>query len=354
VGDATSRPHDGSSSSAALTYAEAGVSIEAGDEAVRRIAPLVRSTFRPEVLGDVGAFGALVRLPDGYDEPVLVSSTDGVGTKLAVAEATGRYDTIGIDLVAMCVDDIAVQGADPLFFLDYVSIGRVDPVLVEALVGGVAMGCRQAGCALVGGEIAEHGPGAPMDLAGFAVGVVERARVLDGRAVEVGDVLVGLPSPGLRSNGYSLARRVLLEHAGRRLGDEAWPGAERSLADELLRPSVVYAPALTAVRRAATVHAFAHITGGGLPGNLPRILPDGSGALVRTGSWPVPRIFSEIQLAGDIAPDELARVFNLGVGMVAVVPPDEVGRCQQALAAHGGSYVIGEVVRGEGVAFQPA
>ena len=329
------------------TYAAAGVSIEAGDEAVRRLAPLARSTFRPEVLADIGSFGSLVAVPSGYREPVLVSSTDGVGTKLLVAVATGRFDTIGIDLVAMCVDDVAVQGADPLLFLDYIATSRVEPAVVEALVAGMADGCRQAGCALVGGEVAEHGDGHPLELAGFAVGVVERAGILDGRAVRPGDAVLGLPSPGLRSNGYSLARRVLLGDEPGRLDDEAWPGAARSLADELLLPSVVYAPTMAALRRAVPVRAFAHITGGGLPGNLVRALPEGCGAVIERGSWPVPRVFDEIQRRGDVADDEMARVFNLGLGMLALVPSEAVGAAQDALAARGGSYVVGRVVAGE-------
>ena len=331
------------------TYAAAGVSIEAGDEAVRRIGPLARSTFRPEVLADIGGFGSLVALPAGYREPVLVSSTDGVGTKLLVAEATGRFDTIGIDLVAMCVDDIAVQGADPLFFLDYVAVDRVDPSLIEALVAGMADGCRRAGCALVGGEVAEHGDGHPLELAGFAVGVVDRAAIITGAEVRAGDVLLGLPSDGLRSNGYSLARRVLGAGDSARLQGPAWPGAAQSLADELLRPSIVYAPAMAAVRQAGPVHAFAHITGGGLPGNLGRVLPDGCRAVVRRGSWPVPRIFTEVQAAGDVADDEMERVFNLGIGLVAVVPPEARAGAEAVLAELGGSYVIGTVAaRGDG------
>jgi phosphoribosylformylglycinamidine cyclo-ligase len=328
------------------TYAAAGVSIEAGDEAVRRIGPLARSTFRPEVLADIGGFGSLVALPAGYREPVLVSSTDGVGTKLLVAQATGRFDTIGIDLVAMCVDDIAVQGADPLFFLDYVAVDRVDPSMVEALVAGMAEGCRTAGCALVGGEVAEHGDGHPLELAGFAVGVVERAEVLTGALVRPGDVLLGLPSDGLRSNGYSLARRVLRAEDPARLDGPAWPGAAHSLADELLRPSIVYAPAMAAVRRAVTVRAFAHITGGGLPGNLERVLPEGCRAVVQRDSWPVPRIFAEVQAAGDVADEEMARVFNLGIGLVAIVPPEARAEAERALAELGGSHVIGTVVTG--------
>lgn len=330
------------------TYEAAGVSLRAADEAVARLQRHVRSTYRPEVLGDIGGFGGLVAVPAGYDEPVLVSSTDGVGTKLRVAEATGRFDTIGVDLVAMCVDDVAVQGADPLFFLDYLSVGRLDPAVAEAVVAGIAVGCRQAGCALVGGEIAEHGPGHPLDLAGFCVGVAERARLLPA-GVAVGDLVIGLASPGLRSNGYSLARRVLLERAGLPLDGPAWPGAGHTLADELLRPSVIYAPALAALRRAVPVHAFAHVTGGGLPGNLVRVLPADVDAVVRRGTWPVPPIFAEIQRLGAVSDDEMAAVFNLGVGMVALVPPAAVDPAIRLLGDHGHpAWVIGEVRPGTG------
>jgi phosphoribosylformylglycinamidine cyclo-ligase len=323
------------------------VSIEAGEEAVRRLRPLARSTFRPEVVGDIGAFGSLVAVPAGYRDPLLVSSTDGVGTKLLIAEATGRLDTIGIDLVAMCADDVAVQGAEPLFFLDYIAVGRVEPAMVEALVAGMAAGCRQAGCALVGGEVAEHGGGQRLELAGFCVGVVERDDLITGERVQPGDVLIGLPSDGLRSNGYSLARQVLLSRAGRRLDEPAWAGALHTLADELLRPSTIYAPTMAALRSRVTVRAFAHITGGGLPGNLPRVLPDGCRAVVRRGSWPVPRVFTEIQTLGDVAADEMARTFNLGIGMVAVVPEREAEAALEELAGQGGGYRVGEVRAGE-------
>ena len=315
-------------------YRAAGVDLAAADETVDRLAGHVRSTYRPEVLGDIGGFGGLVAVPAGYDDPVLVSSTDGVGTKLKVAEATGRFDTIGIDLVAMCADDVAVQGADPLFFLDYVGVGRLDPAVVEAIVAGVAEGCRQAGCALVGGEVAEHGAGHSMDLAGFCVGVASGAALVTGAAVRPGDVLVGLASPGLRSNGYSLVRAVL----GDRPDD---PG----LVDELLRPSVIYSPRMAALRRAVAVHGFAHITGGGLPGNLVRILPGGCDAVVQRGSWPVPPIFEEIRRRGDIPDDEMARVFNLGIGMVAVVAAEDAPRAVDVL---GDAYLVGEIVPGAG------
>jgi phosphoribosylformylglycinamidine cyclo-ligase len=318
------------------TYRGAGVDIAAGEEAVARIKDKVRSTYRPEVLGDIGGFGSLVALPSGYREPVLVSSTDGVGTKAMVARAAGRYDTIGIDLVAMCVDDILCQGAEPLFFLDYISVGALDPDRIEDLVSGIVEGCRQAGCALVGGEMAEH-PGAmepgEFDLVGFVVGVVERDRVLTGQASRPGDVLVGLPSPGLRSNGYSLARRVLFDRAGLALDDELFPG--RTVADELLRPSVIYAPAVTRLLGDVDVRAVAHITGGGIVGNLPRVLPPGVDARLDRSSWEVPRVFTEIQHRGEIADDEMARVFNLGLGMVVVVPQDDVARTLRTLSDAG-------------------
>jgi phosphoribosylformylglycinamidine cyclo-ligase len=328
----------------ASRYERAGVSLAAADEAIARITPHARTTFRPEVLGDIGGFGGLVAVPAGYSDPVLVSATDGVGTKLKVAEAAGRFDTIGIDLVAMCVDDVAVQGADPLFFLDYVGVGRLDPGVVEAIVAGVAAGCRTAGCALVGGEVAEHGDGHSMDLAGFAVGVVDRAAILTGAAIRPGDALVGLASPGLRSNGYALARAVLLDRP-ERMGEPAWEGADHTVADELLRPSLVYAPVMAALRGAVPVHGFAHVTGGGLAGNLARVLPGGCDAVVRRGTWPVPRVFAEIQRLGEVFDDEMLRVFNLGIGMVAVVPPDAA---PAAVAAAPGAVVIGEVVAGSG------
>ena len=311
------------------SYRESGVDLDAADETVARIAGHVRSTRRPEVLGDIGGFGGLVSIPTGYADPVLVSSTDGVGTKLKVAEAAGRFDTIGIDLVAMCADDVAVQGADPLFFLDYVGVGRLVPSVVEDVVAGVAEGCRQAGCALVGGEVAEHGEGHSMDLAGFCVGVVARAEVLTGEAVEPGDAVIGLLSPGLRSNGYSLARRLL--------------GADPAFLDELLRPSVIYAPRMAALRRAVPVHGFAHITGGGLPGNVARVLPTGCDAVIRRGTWPVPSVFEEIQRRGSVSDDEMRRVFNLGIGMVAVVPADAADRALEVL---GDAAVVGGIEPG--------
>lgn len=337
-----------------LTYEAAGVSITAGEEAVERIKEKVRSTFRPEVLGDIGDFGGLFRFfKDRYRDPVLVACTDGVGTKALVAQAAEHFTTIGLDVVAMCVDDLVCHGAEPLFFLNYIAVGRLDPDHVEQLVEGVAEGCRQAGCALIGGEMAEH-PGAmepgEFDLVGFAVGVVERDRVITDRRLAPGDVLVGMPSPGLRCNGYSLARKVLLELAGRSLDEPAYPGARRSLADELLEPSVVYAPAVAELLRVVDVRAAAHITGGGIPGNLARVLPPDVDAVVRTVTWERPRIFDEIQRLGEVDDEEMARVFNLGVGMVLGVPPREVFRAIDCLRERGHrAFELGEVVEGRGV-----
>src|SRR5207248_6928965 len=266
------RPRSTTPPSVGETYEAAGVSIAAGEEAVARIKERVRSTFRPEVVGDIGGFGGLFAFdPSRYRDPVLVSSTDGVGTKALVAQATGRFTTIGIDLIAMCVDDIAAQGAEPLFFLDYIAVGKLEPDQVEDLVAGMVDGCRRAGCALIGGEMAEH-PGAlepgEFDLVGFTVGVAERDRLITGGRIQPGDRLVGLRSGGLRSNGYSLARRVLLDVAGLDLDSPAWPGAHHSLADQPPLPSDIYAPALVALTAGIDVGGLAHVTGGGIPGNL--------------------------------------------------------------------------------------
>jgi phosphoribosylformylglycinamidine cyclo-ligase len=342
-------PEEPVSDSGGLTYAGSGVDIDAGEQAVRAISSLVRSTYRSGVIGDIGGFGGLFAVPKGYREPVLVASTDGVGTKLAIAQATGRYTTVGIDLVAMCVDDLVCQGAEPLFFLDYQALGRLDPGLVGQLMEGIAEGCRQAGCAIIGGELAEH-PGTmepgDFDLVGFAVGIVERDRILTGDRVVPGDVLIGLPSPGLRSNGYSLARRAL---ADRPLSEPAWAGAPTTLADELLLPSVIYAPAVVSLLHNVDVHAVAHITGGGLPGNLPRVLPDSCHPVLDRGSWVVPPIFGEIQRAGRVSDDEMARVFNLGLGMVVAVDHGSVATTVEALGPFGHAAIpVGTVLDGPG------
>jgi phosphoribosylformylglycinamidine cyclo-ligase len=335
------------------TYESSGVDIAAGEEAVQRIKDKVRSTFRPEVIGDIGGFGGLFSFANHrFRHPVLVSSTDGVGTKALVAQAAGRFDTIGVDLVAMCVDDLVCQGAEPLFFLDYIAVGKLDPDHIEQLVEGVAEGCRQAGCALIGGEMAEH-PGAmdpgEFDLVGFAVGVAERDQLVTGDHIAPGDVLIGLPSPGLRSNGYSLARRVLLDVARLPLDGPAFEGAHHTLAEELLVPSVIYAPAVLALLRQVEVRGVVHVTGGGLAGNLTRILPKGLDVEVDPASWEEPRIFGEIRRLGEIDPAEMRKVFNLGVGMVVVVAPDEAYRTIDILRTNGHRATqIGTVTRGDG------
>jgi phosphoribosylformylglycinamidine cyclo-ligase len=333
------------------TYAGAGVDIAAGDAAVERMRDLVSG---------IGGFGGQFPLDLGrYPHPVLVASTDGVGTKLAVAQATGRWDTVGIDLVAMCVDDLVCVGAEPLFMLDYIATGKVEPEQVATVVAGVHEGCRQAGCALIGGETAEHAgvmASDDLDLAGFAVGVVEDGTQLGHDRVRPGDVVVGLPSPGLRSNGYTLARHVLLERAGLDLGDPAWAGAAHSVADELLRPSEIYAPAVLAARAAAAdgLHACAHITGGGIVGNLPRALPGDAGALLDRTAWEEPQVFGEVQRLGSVSDDEMDRVFNRGIGMALVVAGDASEPVLAALAGAGrAGRVIGEVLPGEpGVRFR--
>jgi phosphoribosylformylglycinamidine cyclo-ligase len=335
-----------------LTYAAAGVDIAAGEKAVELIKAHVRSTFRKEVIGDVGGFGGLFAVDwKQYRDPLLVSSTDGVGTKSLIARLANRRDTIGIDCVAMSVDDIAAQGAEPLFFLDYISVGRLVPEEIDELVAGVAEGCRTAQCALLGGEMSEH-PGllepGEFDVVGFAVGVVDRDRVLP-HYVRAGDRVIGLASPGLRCNGYALARAALLERGGRDLDAPAWAGAHHSLAEELLRPSVIYAPALLRLAREVDVHAFAHITGGGIAGNLVRVLPDRCDAIVTRGAWEEPRVFAEIQQAGDITTEEMEQVFNLGLGMLAVVAADDALNAVDAARAAGhDAWLVGEVVEGHG------
>jgi phosphoribosylformylglycinamidine cyclo-ligase len=331
-------------STGGATYARAGVDIGAGDAAVELMKGLVAG---------IGGFGGQFPLDTTrFTHPVLVASTDGVGTKLVVARDSGRYDTVGIDLVAMCVDDLVCVGAEPLFMLDYIATGKVDPARLQAVVAGISEGCRRAGCSLIGGETAEHaGVMAPddLDIAGFAVGAVEQGTQLGPDRVVVGDVIIGLPSPGLRSNGYTLARLVLLspEYGGRALSDPAWDGAEMTVADELLRPSVIYTPAVLRVRDALGdgLHACAHITGGGIVGNLPRVLPEDAAALLERASWAEPRIFGEIQRLGSVEEAEMDRVFNRGVGMALVVQADRVAAALDVLAGAGHpSTVIGHVV----------
>jgi phosphoribosylformylglycinamidine cyclo-ligase len=333
-----------------MTYAKAGVSIEAGDKLVRRIGPIASRTKRPGVLAGVGGFSALFDLSGrGYRQPVLVSSTDGVGTKLKIASMMKKHDTVGIDLVAMGVNDILTQGAEPLFFLDYFVCGKLDVDLAASVVRGVAEGCRQAGCALIGGETAEH-PGDfrddEYDLAGFVVGVIEKKKIPDPKSIAPGDVLIGLPSSGLHSNGYSLARKVLLEVGRLKLqGQMAELG--RSLGEELLEPTRIYAKQIRGLLARYPIKGAAHITGGGIPGNLPRILPEGRRAWIDRRSWPVPPVFDLIQKMGRVSREEMDRTFNNGLGMILVVGKRQVDGVATTLKRMGESYfLIGEIKEG--------
>jgi phosphoribosylformylglycinamidine cyclo-ligase len=330
-----------------FTYRDAGVDIDAGDALIERIKPLVRRTMRPEVLAGIGGFGALFELPlERYRRPVLVSGTDGVGTKLRLAIQTGRHDTIGIDLVAMCANDVVVQGAEPLFFLDYFATGHLDIELATAVISGIVEGCAQAGAALVGGETAEMPgmyQGQDYDLAGFCVGVVEKEAIIDGRLVAEGDAVIGLASSGPHSNGYSLIRRLIAQ-----AGASASTMLDgRPLFEQLLTPTRIYVKPLLALLPAVSVHALAHITGGGLTENIPRVLPVGLEVLLRRRSWPRPAIFDWLERTGAIAPSEMYRTFNCGIGMVLIVA---AGAAEQALRLLRGqgedALLIGEVRRG--------
>jgi phosphoribosylformylglycinamidine cyclo-ligase len=329
-----------------ITYRDAGVDIDAGEELVERIKPLVRRAQRPEVLAGIGGFGALVELPSGYRRPVLVAGTDGVGTKLRLAIDTGRHDTIGIDLVAMCANDVVVQGAEPLFFLDYYATGKLQVAVAEAVVRGIVEGCVQAGAALVGGETAEMPgiyQGADYDLAGFCVGVVEKDAVIDGSAVAVGDAIIGLSSSGPHSNGYSLIRK-LLSLSG---ATAATMLEGRSLFERLLAPTRIYVKPLLALIRAMPVHGLAHITGGGLTDNIPRVLPAGLEAVLERRRWPADPVFAWLQSTAHIDAAEMYRTFNCGIGMIAIVPSERANAAVELLAARGESaQVIGEVRAG--------
>jgi phosphoribosylformylglycinamidine cyclo-ligase len=338
-----------------MDYREAGVDISAADAAKSRIKGLAKATFNAQVLTEIGSFGGMFR-PDlsRYREPVLVASTDGVGTKIKVAILAGVHDTVGYDLVAHCVDDILVQGASPLFFLDYVALGRMDPAKVEQIVAGFSRACSELGCPLIGGETAEM-PGTyaedDYDLAGFIVGVVERERALP-RGVRDGDVLLGLPSSGLHTNGYSLARKVLLERLGYRV-DTHLPELGATVGQALLAPHRSYLAALEPLLERDRVRALAHITGGGFPGNIPRVLPEGLGAVVRRGSWEVPALFRLIQEGGEVPDEEMVRTFNMGIGMVVVVAPGDLHDVEHSLERRGEpSFVIGRVVSGSGVSWE--
>jgi len=330
-----------------ISYRDAGVDIDAGDELVERIKPLVRRSQRPEVLAGIGGFGALVELPVGrYQRPVLVSGTDGVGTKLRLAIDTGRHDTIGIDLVAMCVNDVVVQGAEPLFFLDYYATGKLRVAIAEAVIRGIVEGCVQAGAALVGGETAEMPgmyQGEDYDLAGFCVGVVEKDSIIDGRSVSAGDAVIGLSSSGPHSNGYSLIRKIV-SVAG---ADLAADLEGRPLGERLLAPTRIYVKSLLELIRAMPVHGLAHITGGGLTDNIPRVLPEGLEVVLSRRSWNRDPTFEWLQRQGRIEPAEMYRTFNCGIGMVAIVAAERADAALRVLKARGEvAQVIGEVRKG--------
>lgn len=333
----------------ALRYGSAGVDLDASNAAKNRIKKLVESTFTSGVVGGFGGFGGMFRLPSGLEKPVLVSSADGVGTKIKVAIEANRHDTIGRDLVNHCVNDILVQGALPLFFLDYVAFGKLDPEVVEAVVAGVAAGCRENGCALIGGETAEM-PGLykppDYDLAGFIVGYVEESRILGPQRVRPDDVLIGLPSSGLHTNGYSLARKIVSERLGLRM-DQAFPNGGGAVADILLAEHRSYLPALKPVLD--RVHALAHITGGGLPGNLDRALPPMLDAVVDTSSWKIPNVFRVLMEAGAVEPAEMHRTFNMGVGMVVICGPSDASAVLSAAARAGvEGWILGSLKPGTG------
>ena len=336
-----------------LTYRDAGVDIEAGESLVERIKPLVQKTQRPECLGNIGGFGGLFELPiDRYRRPVLVSGTDGVGTKLKLAVILDRHDTIGIDLVAMCVNDVLVLGAEPLYFLDYFATGRLSPEHAQSVIAGIATGCEAAGAALIGGETAEmpgmYSPG-DYDLAGFCVGVVEKDQIIDGSHIRAGDQVLGLASSGLHSNGYSLARAVL--ERSRATLDQ--PIGETTLGEALLAPTRIYVRPILALLKTMPIHGIAHITGGGLPGNIPRILPGDCNCRINATAWPRPEIFQWLQSEGSIDDTEMLRTFNCGIGLVIIVPSDTAAQAHEMLEASGETvYRLGEVqTGGRGIVF---
>jgi len=334
------------------SYRDSGVDIDAQDEALREVRRIARGTFTPNVISDIGSFGGLFRGSfEGIERPILVSSTDGVGTKLRVAQAMRIHDTVGYDLVCHCVNDILVQGARPLFFLDYYATGRLRPPVMTDVIRGMARACSENGCALIGGETAEM-PGFyaddDYDIAGFIVGVVDEKHVLDGKAVREGDVLIGLPSAGLHTNGYSLARRILVD----RLGFDyqtILPEVGGKIGEVLLAPHISYLKPLIPLIEEDAVHALAHITGGGLTDNVPRVLPSSLDARIKLGAWPVLPVFRYLYEKGDVDREEMLRVFNMGIGMVVVLSPDDVHRAMAVLDAHGHrGIVIGEIVPGSG------
>jgi len=333
-----------------LTYADAGVSIDTGNALIEAIGPLARSTARPGANAELGGFGGFFDLKAaGYSDPLLVAANDGVGTKLKLAIETGRHDGVGIDLVAMCANDLIVQGAEPLFFLDYYATGKLDKEVATAVVASIAEGCRQAGCALIGGETAEmpgmYGAG-DYDLAGFCVGAVDREKVLTGAGIEPGDVILGLASSGVHSNGFSLVRRII-EQEGWRV-DQASPAeAGATLGEVLLRPTRIYVRALLPLAQGGLIKGLAHITGGGLLENIPRVLPDSSHAVIDTGQWELPSIFALLQRGGSITPEEMARTFNCGIGMAVIVALGQVAAVTDELEDAGEQvFEIGRIAEG--------
>ncbi len=334
----------------AITYKDAGVDIDAGDLFVEKIKPYVKSTFRPEVLTHIGGFGGLFALKK-YKNPVLVSGTDGVGTKLKIAFLMNKHDTVGIDLVAMCVNDIVVQGAEPLFFLDYFATGALKPVEHADIVKGIAEGCRQAGAALIGGETAEMPSfyaADEYDLAGFAVGVVEKKKIVDGSRIKAGDQLVGLASSGLHSNGFSLVRKVLFEKSGYGVNDILTELGQTTLGSVLLTPTRIYARTITALLKEFDIRGMAHITGGGITENTPRMLPKGAQAVIRKGTWDIPPVFRLIQKKSGVDDAEMYRDFNMGIGMVLAVPKKQAQAIVKKAAKLGEkAYLIGEIAKGK-------
>lgn len=330
--------------SQSLSYRDAGVDIDAGDSLVEKIKPYAKRTMRPEVLGDLGGFGALVEISQKYRQPVLVSGTDGVGTKLKLAFDWNKHDTIGIDLVAMCVNDILVQGAEPLFFLDYFACGKLDVERAASVIKGIAAGCEQSGCALIGGETAEMPgmyPDGEYDLAGFAVGVVEKDQIITGRDIVAGDVILGLASNGIHSNGYSLVRKII-DHAQPNLDAELTPS--QTLREAILAPTRLYVKPILAALKQFSIKGMAHITGGGITENVPRILPNNTVANINTDSWSLPKLFQWLQQAGQVQMQEMYRTFNCGIGMVIIVDAKEATTIQQFLQQQGETvYQIGTV-----------
>lgn len=339
-----------------ITYKKAGVDIEAGDEAVKKIKLLAKKTFRDEVIGEIGSFSSLFSIPPGYKNPVLVSSTDGVGTKLKIAFMSKKHNTIGIDLVAMCVNDILIHGAEPLFFLDYIATGKLKPEIIKEIVSGIAEGCIIANCSLIGGETAEM-PGFyhadEYDVAGFVVGIVEKEKIIDGRNISDNDKIIGLASNGLHSNGYSLVRKIIFDQLKMNLRDNL-SGMKESLEDILLKPTKIYVKNILRILKEFNIKGMAHITGGGITLNLPRIIPEYHFAAIKINSWAIPPIFRLLQEKGNIPDEEMYRTFNMGIGLILIVDSkDCIPVCKKLGKMQEGAFIIGEIKKGhEGVLYE--